>query len=67
MSPTILLQACFTTAKASGRISSRVSHLLNLSLNSGVFALISSSVNGSNLSYRSLILFTIGRNVLICF
>jgi hypothetical protein len=67
VSHTILLQACFTIAKASGKISSRVSHLVSLSLNSGVFALISSSVNDSNLSYRSLILFTIGRNVLICF
>jgi len=67
VSHTILFAACLTTAKASGRISSSVSHLFNLSLNSGVFALISSSERDSNLLYRSLILFTIGHNVLICF
>jgi hypothetical protein len=61
------LAACLTTAKASGRISSKVSHLVNLSLNSGVFALISSSLKVSNLSYRSFIFFRIGRRALICF
>jgi hypothetical protein len=62
--PNTLLEASLTTAKASGKMSSSVSPLFILFLNSSVFAFKSSSDNLEILSSKLFILSTIGFTLL---